>query len=70
MEITDVRSTIYRPRFLELEIRGILLNALAFTNGCQKEAAQLLGLSSRMMGYNMEKYGIPTAGKAHRHRSR
>ncbi len=42
-------------------IRSALLNALAFTNGHQAQAAQLLGISTRTLTYKLRTYGIPLA---------
>lgn len=42
-------------------IRSALLNALAYTEGDQRRAALLLGVSPRMMHYNLVTYNIPTA---------
>ena len=50
-----------RPRPLAETIRGELLNALAYTEGRQDEAAALLGLSPRALGYQLVIHGIPTA---------
>jgi DNA-binding NtrC family response regulator len=41
-------------------IRNAFLNALAYTDGDQSQAAKLLGVSPRMMHYNLMAYGIPT----------
>lgn len=46
---------------LQRLIRTALLNALAVTEGDQRHAAQLLGISDRVMNYQMQKYGIPRA---------
>lgn len=42
-------------------IRSALLNALAYTSGDQARAADLLGLTTRTMGYQMTSHGIPGA---------
>lgn len=62
MEITDIRHTIYEPQPLRQAIRGILLNALAYTSGNARQASKLLGISPRVMCYNMKAYDIPNAG--------
>ncbi|MGH7177889.1 MAG: hypothetical protein ACREJC_10945 [Tepidisphaeraceae bacterium] len=61
MLITDSRWLIYPPEPLAQTIRGALLNALAFTSGNQAEAGRLLGLSPRIMTYQMRLHDIPTA---------
>ena len=48
-----------RPTSLYHVIRGSMLNALAFTDGNQKEAAGLLEISARQFSYMMIKYSIP-----------
>jgi transcriptional regulator with GAF, ATPase, and Fis domain len=55
-----------RPVRLERVVRGAILNALAFTNGHQGEAAALLGLSPRQMSYQVRQYRIPTDTPARR----
>jgi hypothetical protein len=50
-----------RPTPLAASIRAALLNALAFTDGDQKAAGACLGLSPRVMCYQMQTYDIPTA---------
>lgn len=64
IEISDVRHLIERPVFLELVIRNAILNALAWTNGNQAEAAGLLGISSRSINFKMRAYGIPRGAQA------
>lgn len=50
-----------RPEPLAIVIRRSLLRALAYTEGNQRQAARLLGISERIMHHTMQKYGIPTA---------
>jgi transcriptional regulator with GAF, ATPase, and Fis domain len=47
------------PETLHLVIRGALLNALAFTNGNQAQAARLLGLTKDVMARLMRGHQIP-----------
>lgn len=61
MIISSSLKDIYEPIPMKMAIRGIILNALAFTNGHQRRAARLLGLSDRMMNHHMQKYHIPRA---------
>ncbi len=49
------------PVTLKQAIRNALLDALAFTNGQQHKAAECLGISERVLGYQMNKFGISTA---------
>ncbi len=42
----------------DLEEKAKILNALKKTNWIQKKAAQLLGISPRMLNYKIKKYGI------------
>lgn len=60
MQISDSTWLIYPPEPLFDGIRGILLNALAFTGGDQARAAALLGISARSMSYSMARYDIPS----------
>jgi regulatory Fis family protein len=60
MNISDSRWMIYKPGPLWTEIRGILLNALAYSEGSQREAAKLLGITPRVFNYMMCTYDIPT----------
>lgn len=57
--VTDIRHTIYKPIPYRVAVRGMLLNALAYTDGNQKQAAILLGISTRMINYMLERYSIP-----------
>ena len=50
-----------RPIPLRRVVRGALLNALAYTDGHQGEAAALLELSPRAMSYALRVYAIPGA---------
>jgi DNA-binding NtrC family response regulator len=54
-----------KPVPLERVVRGALLNALAYTDGHQGQAAALLGLSPRVMSYQLRQYRIPTEGAWH-----
>lgn len=47
------------PELLKTTIRGVLLNALAYTGGDQQAAAKLLGITPRVMNYMMTTYHIP-----------
>lgn len=51
--------TVPRPVALREVIRSALLNALAYAEGHQANAARLLGISPRMMDYQMQRYDIP-----------
>ena len=53
-----------KPIPLRLAIRGALLNALAYTDGRQTEAAAALALTPRQFCYQLKIHGIPggTAG--------
>lgn len=64
--ISDIRWLIYPPEPLDDVIRGALLNALAFTDGNQSRAGKLLGISGRTMDYQMQRLGIPRAGRVTR----
>jgi len=59
--VTDSTWMIYEPEPLQDVIRNALLNALAFTDGNQKQAAKLLGLSERVLCYQLQLHGIPGA---------
>lgn len=59
MKISDIRHTIYHPVPLDTVVRGALLNALAYTNGNQREAAKLLEMEPRTLHYQLGVYGIP-----------
>lgn len=48
-----------RPIEMKIVIRNSILNALAYTDGNQKEAGKLLGLSERVMNYHMKIHYIP-----------
>lgn len=50
-----------KPEPLRTLIRGALLNALAYTDGRQKQAAEILGVSPRAIVDIMRSYGVPTA---------
>lgn len=52
---------VEKPKPLAIVMRAALLNALAYTNGHQREASRLLGLTPRQMGYHMVRAGIPTS---------
>lgn len=52
-----------KPVPLTTVVRGALLNALAYTNGHQGEAAQLLGLSARQMSYQLRLHHVPGSGR-------
>jgi hypothetical protein len=64
----DVRDPLARwitvpmPVPLRLVIRSALLNALAFTSGDQRAAAEYLGITARMMNYQLEMHAIPRKG--------
>jgi DNA-binding NtrC family response regulator len=60
MQLSDSTWLIYQPEPLDSVIRGALLNALAFADGDQRTAAKLLGVSARVMLYQMVKHDIPT----------
>ena len=47
------------PIALRLAMRGIVLSALAWSNGHQRQAARALNISERMMNYMMVTYDIP-----------
>jgi len=64
-ERDGVWHAVPKPTPLRLVVRGALLNALAYTNGHQGEAAAWLGLSERAMNYALKTYAIPGA-RAHR----
>lgn len=66
MQLTDSTWMIYRPEPLFDSIRGVLLNALAYTAGNQAEAAKLLKISPRVMVYSMARYDIPSERKTRR----
>ncbi len=46
------------PEMVENLEREMIVDALKKTNGQQRKAAQLLGLTQRMMGYKVRKYNI------------
>jgi len=48
-----------KPIPLRLAIRGALLNALAYYDGRQTEAAAALALTPRQMCYQLKIHGIP-----------
>lgn len=48
-----------KPTPLRLVVRAALLNALAYTDGHQGQAADLLDLSIRQFGYALRSHGIP-----------
>lgn len=50
-----------KPLPLSVVIRNAILNALAYTDGQQTEAARYLGLTERQMRYAMRKHRIPSA---------
>jgi hypothetical protein len=50
-----------KPESLKLVVRSALLNALAYTDGHQRKAAKLLGLSPRQFCYQLKMYGVPGA---------
>ncbi len=47
------------PVPLDQVIRGAILNALAYTDGDREAAAKLLGLTYRVLTYQMGTYNIP-----------
>jgi len=47
------------PISLRLAMRGIILSALAWSSGHQREAADALQISPRVLDYMMTTYGIP-----------
>jgi hypothetical protein len=49
------------PLPLRRAIRGLLLEALAFTGGDQAAAAQCLAVSPRVLNYQLQTFDIPTA---------
>jgi hypothetical protein len=51
-----------KPVPLRLVVRGALLNALAYTDGNQHEAATWLGLSERQLCYALKQHGSPGRG--------
>lgn len=50
-----------KPVPLSQVVRSALLNALAYTNGEQAQAAALLAMSARQMTYQLHVHHIPTA---------
>lgn len=48
-----------KPIEMKIVIRNAILNALAFTDGNQRQAGELLGLSERVMNYHMKIHYIP-----------
>jgi len=50
-----------KPAPLRQVIRSALLNALAYTDGNQHEAARWLGMTDRQLCYALKTYGIPGA---------
>lgn len=59
-----------KPVPLTRVIRSALLNALAFTNGHQGQAAQLLELTPRQMSYQLRINAIPSDHKKQSNRRR
>jgi len=53
---------VKKPPTLKSVIRSVLLESLAFSGGNQKKAAEVLGISPRMMNHKMKRYGIPRDG--------
>lgn len=63
-DVRDKGSTwenVSAPIHFAVVVRNTLLNALAYADGDQKKAAELLGLSTRIIGYMMRSHGIPPA---------
>lgn len=60
-ERDGVWQRVPKPVPLYTVVRGALLNALAYTDGHQRRAGELLGLSQRQMTYNLQAYAIPSA---------
>lgn len=52
-----------RPTPFHATIRGMILNALAYTEGNQRHAAHLLQISARVLNYQMSVYQIPSSLK-------
>lgn len=50
-----------RPIPLRTVVRNALLNALAYTEGNQQQAAAWLGISPRVLCYQLHHRGIPSA---------
>lgn len=50
---------VQKPPTLKNVIRKALHDSLAFSNGQQKKAAAVLGISPRVLNHQMKKYGIP-----------
>lgn len=53
----ELPATIPIP--LHHVVRNALLNALAYTDGHQRRAGRLLGISERVMSYKMKRYNVP-----------
>lgn len=50
-----------KPIPLHVVVRGAILNALAYTGGHQRNAAHFLGITERVMYYQMVTHNIPRA---------
>lgn len=59
-----------RPTALRLVVRGALLNALAYTDGHQGEAARWLDMTPRQLSYQLRLHGIPGNGQGRAARPR
>lgn len=66
--IDDAHDTDPQDSFsLEDTERNAIIRALKQTNGVQKEAAKLLGISRRAIHYKIKKYDIDSSGLRSRH---
>lgn len=59
-----------KPISLRTVIRNAILNALAYTDGHQQQAASWLGISARVLCYHLKHRGIPSADTHLRRRTR
>jgi regulatory Fis family protein len=57
-----------RPIPLRRVVRSAILNALAYTDGHQAEAAAWLGLTVRQFSYSLKVYDVPGKSQARRTR--
>jgi len=61
-EVKGVWLPVPKPVPLYQVVRAALLNAMAYTDGHQRQAGALLGLTERQMTYQLRAYAVPAAG--------
>lgn len=58
-EVGGVWREVERPIPLREVMRACILNALAYTNGSQRQAALLLGINYATLSHRLDSLGIP-----------